>query len=602
MSTKSFNKLVQQRLAAHGYDVGGITGIIKTSDKDPARQAIRDVQRRGGLAITGKVDDATLALLKKDTIPGTLQKQVVLPPQRPQVALPPQRPVSVPLAGSVETGAGDAGASASGTLAPTPPVPATSGDRPDARQVQLLKLDADKQLQAAIATGDPKAIAGAVAQVRSLLSPQASGSASPPVDPDRALGVGDPHFGQMMEGQGDALRSNVAQAFDEPLAGMSPDEIATWQARKDVKAKKQQDELLRGSAHDPAAAGVAPWQGPNFDAASDAAPVLTGAAVEGARHAFAFASGMAATNTVLNLLESGDHVVCVDNVYGGTYRILTQLYPHYGLTTSFVDGTDPANVLGAIRKETRLVWLETPSNPLLKLCDLKTIVRGVRKKAGRRILVAVDNTFASPVFQSPFAMGADIVMYSLTKYHGGHSDVLAGALITDDRGIAERLGYFQNAVGAVLGPMDCYLVLRGIKTMALRVERHAENAIRVARFLERHPGVRKVYYPGLRSHPQHALAKRQMKGFGSMVSCDLRGGARAARRFAGATKLFALAESLGGVKSLLCLPYFMTHASVPPEEKARIGITEGLIRFSVGIEDAEDLIEDLAQALRRARR
>jgi cystathionine beta-lyase/cystathionine gamma-synthase len=325
------------------------------------------------------------------------------------------------------------------------------------------------------------------------------------------------------------------------------------------------------------------------------------AAIEGARHAFAFASGMAATNTCLSLLKSGDHVVCVDNLYGGTWRILERVYRQWGLATTFVDATRTEDLLDAVTPRTRLIWLESPSNPLLKLVDLKAAIRGVRRIAGRRALVVVDNTFASPLLQSPLRVGADIVMYSLTKYHAGHSDVLAGALITDHGGLAEKLRFYQNAVGAVLGPLDCYLVLRGIKTMSLRVARHAENAMKVARFLERHPQVGRVNYPGLRSHPQHALARRQMRGFGSMVSFELKGGPRAARRFAGATRLFALAESLGGVKSLLAVPWFMTHASVPKDVMLRVGITEGLVRLSVGLEDPRDLVEDLAQAFRRAR-
>ncbi len=325
------------------------------------------------------------------------------------------------------------------------------------------------------------------------------------------------------------------------------------------------------------------------------------AATDGVRHAFAFASGMSATNAVLNLLKAGDHVVSVDNVYGGTWRILERLYKQFGLTTTFVDATNPKNVLRAIRPSTRLVWLESPSNPLLKLCDIRTIAREV-KRFKRDILVGVDNTFASPVLQDPFALGADLVMYSLTKYHSGHSDVLAGAILTDDRKLAERLGFFQNAVGSVLGPLDCYLVLRGMKTMPLRMERHCQNAAKVARFLERHPRVKRVHYPGLKSHSHHTLAKRQMSDFGGMVSFELKGAAGAGKRFSSRTKLFYLAESLGGVKSLLCLPYFMTHASVPKEDKLRIGITENLIRLSVGIEDAGDLIADLDQALRRSRR
>lgn len=326
------------------------------------------------------------------------------------------------------------------------------------------------------------------------------------------------------------------------------------------------------------------------------------ASLENGTRGFAFASGMSATNTVLTLLKSGDHIVCVDNVYGGTYRALTKIYPQFGLKVSFVDGTRADQVVDAITPATRLVWLETPSNPLLKLVDLRAVIRGVRRKAGRKALIAVDNTFATPYLQTPLDLGADLVMHSVTKYLAGHSDVLAGGLVVKDKALGDRIFFSQNALGAVLGPMDCYLVLRGLKTLAIRMDKHCDNAMAVARHLNRHPQVRRVYYPGLPGHPQHALAKRQMQGFGAMVSFELKGDLRKASRFVASTKLFALGESLGGVKSLMAVPAAMTHASVPREERLRIGIQDGLIRLSVGIEDVRDLIEDLDRAFARARR
>lgn len=324
------------------------------------------------------------------------------------------------------------------------------------------------------------------------------------------------------------------------------------------------------------------------------------AAIEGARHALAFSSGMGATNTVLNLLGAGDHVVCGNDVYGGTFRILTKVYRQYGVDASFVDTTDLATVMRAVTDRTRLVWLESPTNPLLRICDIRAVARALGRLRVRPLL-AVDNTFATPCLQNPLALGADLAVHSTTKYLGGHSDVVGGAIAVNDRRLRDRLAFYQNAVGAVPGPLDCFLVLRGTKTLAARMAVHGANAGRIARFLARHPQVRRVHYPGLKSHPQHALATRQMRGFGGMVSFELTGGMPKARRFVCATRRFTLAESLGGVESLIELPAVMTHASIPREERLRAGLADGLIRLSVGIEDVRDLVEDLEQAFRRAR-
>jgi cystathionine gamma-lyase len=324
------------------------------------------------------------------------------------------------------------------------------------------------------------------------------------------------------------------------------------------------------------------------------------AALEGARHALAYASGMGATNTILNLLGAGDHVVCGNDVYGGTFRILTKVYRQYAVDASFVDTTDLATVMRAVTPRTRLVWLESPTNPLLRICDIRAIARALGRLR-RRPLLAVDNTFATPCLQTPLALGADLAVHSTTKYLGGHSDVVGGAIAVNDRRLRDRLAFYQNAVGAVPGPLDCFLVLRGTKTLAARMAVHGANAGRIARFLARHPQVRRVHYPGLRSHPQHALAKRQMRGFGGMISFELTGGLSKARRFVCATQHFTLAESLGGVESLIELPSVMTHASIPREERLRAGLADGLIRLSVGIEDVRDLVEDLARAFGRAR-
>ncbi len=319
------------------------------------------------------------------------------------------------------------------------------------------------------------------------------------------------------------------------------------------------------------------------------------AGLEGGRFGLAFASGMAAANAVLNTLSAGDHVVASQDLYGGCYRIFTKIYQRFGVDFTFVDATDATNVAAALRPNTKLLWLETPSNPLLRVTDIERC-GGIAKTHGVRVLV--DNTFATPVFQRPLELGADIVLHSTTKYIGGHSDVLGGALITRDALIHEELKFVQNACGASQAPQDCFLLLRGIKTLSLRVHRHTDNARKVVEFLLGHPQVERVIYPGLEEHPQHTIARRQSTGYGAIVSLELRGGVAAARRFAQQLKLWPLAESLGGVKSLLCHPATMTHAAVEPEERARIGITDGLVRLSVGLEDARDLIDDLQTGLR----
>ncbi|MBI3074076.1 MAG: cystathionine gamma-synthase [Deltaproteobacteria bacterium] len=318
------------------------------------------------------------------------------------------------------------------------------------------------------------------------------------------------------------------------------------------------------------------------------------AELEGGAHGFAFASGCAAATTVMHLLDPGSHVVSCDDVYGGTYRLFERVLKGRGLSFSFCDLTDPKSLGAALQSTTRLVWLESPTNPLLKVIDIAAIAERARRHGA---LVVVDNTFLSPAFQRPLELGADIVVHSTTKYLGGHSDVVGGAVVANDGVMAERLRFLQNAIGAVAGPFDSFLTLRGTKTLALRMERHAANAAEVAAFLSSHRGVSRVIYPGLASHPQHALAKRQQRGMGGMVSFELLGGVEAARRFLSATRIFALAESLGGVESLCESPPLMTHASIPPDVRRAIGIADGLIRLSVGVEHIDDLITDLQRAL-----
>ncbi|OGF17305.1 MAG: cystathionine gamma-synthase [Candidatus Eisenbacteria bacterium RBG_16_71_46] len=319
------------------------------------------------------------------------------------------------------------------------------------------------------------------------------------------------------------------------------------------------------------------------------------AALEGGAHGLCFASGLAATNTLMQALAAGDHVVAGDNLYGGTYRLFEQVFRRLGLAFSFVPAADPAEIERAFRPETRMLFLETPTNPMMQLTDIAAVSARAR---ARGITVVVDNTFMSPFFQRPLALGADVVLHSVTKYLNGHSDMVGGALVTSDDGLAERLRFLQNAAGAVPGPMDCWLALRGTKTLALRMQRHEENARALAPFLERHARVSRVFYPGLESHPQHALAKRQASGFGGMISfIPGDGSLEAGRKVFDRFRLFTRAESLGGVESLVCHPASMTHAAVPREARLAIGFADGLLRLSVGIEDRADLEADLDRAL-----
>ncbi len=322
------------------------------------------------------------------------------------------------------------------------------------------------------------------------------------------------------------------------------------------------------------------------------------ASLEGAEYGCAFASGMAATAAVLNLLSAGDHAIVTDDLYGGTYRLFSKVLTRYGLEFTYVDMSDLEAVRAAVRPATKLFWIETPTNPLLKLIDIRALADVA---ATRKALVAVDNTFATPYFQQPLDLGADVVVHSTTKYIGGHSDVVGGVAITRSPELYETVKFHQNAVGGVPGPHDAWLTLRGAKTLAVRMREHARNAQVVAEYLEAHDGVSRVYYPGLPSHPQHDLAKRQMSGFGGMVSFVLEGPQERALDFAHRLRYFSLAESLGGVESLICHPARMTHGSIPKEDRERRGVTDGLLRLSVGIEDAQDLVDDLEQALAATR-
>ena len=319
--------------------------------------------------------------------------------------------------------------------------------------------------------------------------------------------------------------------------------------------------------------------------------------LEGGDAGFAFASGLAATSTVLELLDSGDHVVALDDIYGGTRRLFEQVRRRSaGLTFSYSDLRDRAALEAALRPNTRMIWVETPSNPLLKLVDLEMIAAVARP---RGILAVADNTFATPWAQRPLESGFDIVVHSATKYLNGHSDIIGGVAVCQGKELAERLGYLQNAIGAVAGPFDSFMILRGLKTLALRMERHSANALQIAAWLERHSKIERVIYPGLPSHPQHELARRQMRGrFGGMIGAVVRGSLAEVTRFLTRCQVFALAESLGGVESLIEHPAIMTHASVPPEVRRELGIDDGLVRLSVGIEDVGDLVADLEQALR----
>lgn len=318
------------------------------------------------------------------------------------------------------------------------------------------------------------------------------------------------------------------------------------------------------------------------------------AALEKAKYGLAFSSGCAAATAVFHLLKAGDHIVCSDDVYGGTFRLLDKVIKPFGIETTFVDAREAQNIEKAITPKTKLLWLETPTNPMLKLCDLAACADIARKHG---ILSVADNTFMSPFFQNPIDFGIDVVVHSTTKYINGHSDVVGGFIALNDQMTWEKLAFVQNAMGGVPGPMDAWLVMRGVKTLGVRMERHDQNGRRVATFLEEHPKIEKVVYPGLKSHPQHELAKRQMRGFGGMITMVVKGGLPAARKFLEKVRIFSLAESLGGVESLIEHPAIMTHASIPPEIRKQLGIDDGLIRLSVGIEHIDDLIDDLTQAL-----
>ena len=315
------------------------------------------------------------------------------------------------------------------------------------------------------------------------------------------------------------------------------------------------------------------------------------AALENGRYALAFSSGMAAeTSIILSLLGKGDHIIAFDDLYGGTKRLFNKVMERFGIEVSYVDLRFTEALEEAFQDNTRLVWVETPTNPLMKLADIRAISDIAH---AHDTLVVVDNTFASPYFQRPLELGADIVVHSVTKYIAGHSDVVGGAVVTNDEKLYKRLKFHQNALGAILSPFDSWLVLRGVKTLSLRMERHQYNAMNIARYLESHDMVDRVYYPGLESHPQHELAKRQMYGYGGMLSFEIRGGLREAKRFVESLEIFSLAESLGGVESLIEIPALMTHASISREERLKIGLRDNLIRVSVGIEDLDDLINDL---------
>lgn len=318
------------------------------------------------------------------------------------------------------------------------------------------------------------------------------------------------------------------------------------------------------------------------------------ASVEGGKFGLALASGVAATTTVLSLLKSGDHIVAGDDLYGGTYRLLEKVVKNWGITTTYADVDDVTAFKNVIQPNTKLIWLETPTNPLLKIVDIEAISKIAKEN---NLILVVDNTFASPYFQRPLELGADIVVHSTTKYLAGHSDIIGGGVVTSNEQLYSELKFYQNAIGAVPSPLDSWLVLRGIKTLAVRMREHEKNALYLAEFLEKHPKIERIYYPGLPSHEHYHLAKQQMNGFGGMISLELKGGFAEVERFVSRLKLFLLAESLGGVESLICYPAKMTHASLPEDERLKRGIKDNLVRLSVGIENQKDLKEDLENAL-----
>ncbi len=331
-------------------------------------------------------------------------------------------------------------------------------------------------------------------------------------------------------------------------------------------------------------------QNPTRKALEDALAII-----ENGKYGLAFSSGVAATDAVIKLLEPGDEVICGNDMYGGTYRLFTKVFEKFGIKFIYVDTTNPSNIKIAITPKTKLVWLETPTNPLMNITDIATVAALTN---GKKILLAVDNTFASPYLQNPLDLGADIVMHSVTKYLGGHSDVIQGCLVMNDKELREKLYFLQKSCGAVPGPMDCFLVLRGIKTLHVRMKQHCENGRIIANWLRNHSKVGKVYWPGFEDHPGYAIAKKQMLDFGGMISFELKDNSiEEAKRVLSSTHLFSLAESLGGVESLINHPASMTHASIPREERIKNGLSDSLIRLSVGIEDADDLIEDLKKAI-----
>lgn len=322
------------------------------------------------------------------------------------------------------------------------------------------------------------------------------------------------------------------------------------------------------------------------------------ASLENAKYGYAFASGCAASTTIIMMLKAGDHVICSDDVYGGTFRLFDKVIQDKGIEFDYVDLTNTKLLQSKIKKNTKLIWIETPTNPLLKVVDIQAVTKIANAK---KIWTVVDNTFMSPYFQNPISLGATMAYHSTTKYIGGHSDVIGGFVATNDKDIAEKLKFLQKSIGAVPSPFDCYLAMRSLKTLAVRMEAHARNAQAVAEFLEKHPKVEKVIYPGLKSHPQHAIAKKQNSGFGGMMSFYIKGGLKQAKTFLENVKIFALAESLGGVESLIEHPAIMTHASVPPKNRKALGIDDTLIRLSVGIENVDDLINDLKGAFSKVK-
>lgn len=318
------------------------------------------------------------------------------------------------------------------------------------------------------------------------------------------------------------------------------------------------------------------------------------ASLEDGRYGLAFASGVAATAAVFNLLKPGNHIVVGDDIYGGTYRLLEKIFKPWGLEISFINIDDINNFESAIKKKTKLIWIETPTNPLLKIIDIKRLSAIAKRE---NIILAVDNTFASPYFQKPLTLGADIVVHSTTKYLSGHSDIIGGAVITSSEKLYADLKFYQNAAGAVPGPWDCWLIIRGVKTLAIRMKEHEKNALYLAKHLEKHPKVRRVYYPGLESNDGYKIAKDQMQGYSGMISFEINGGFENVEKFLSKLKIFTLAESLGGIESLVCYPAKMTHSSIPTKERERLGIKDNLIRLSVGIEHKKDLLEDLLYGL-----